>query len=368
MAKRRGRGRVGGRVGGGGGRGRGGRSVGRAGAAANAAASAEYNPEIDDLRGQVKGSRKREADLKAWYAQLAADYRGAQDSGMAALRSVQDATSRQLAEAASRSSADLSKLAGDDAALAKLVGGPQDAEGLSKIAQAGAAAERSRIALSAPVAQEQANFVARLGGDQAAARMQGIEERRAEQRRRDKIKADLTSARKEKGAARATRKEEIREADRGYALDRRQLGLSEREAAAAERQAEADAAMAQVEAAREARQDAISNRMEQERIGISRRNAATAARSKRGLSPAERRDRREHSGDAMAAAKALLGIKVPKSPKEWAKFEAALIEKLGSSYSAEATAAVSRLRKRQAAKRREGYAGRKAVETVKGFG
>ncbi|HXR30813.1 MAG TPA: hypothetical protein VN752_06700 [Solirubrobacterales bacterium] len=374
----RGRGRIGGARGGGGrGRGRGGGdSVGKflaphtgrqAGAIANAQAGAEYNPQIREERGAVKGSRKREADLGQWYAQLAADYQGASSQGAAALQAVQDRTSQQLAEASGRSTADLSKLSADDEAFAKLVGGPKDTEGLARIAEAGAAAQRSRVALNAPVAQEQANFVGRLGGEKVAARMQGIEERRAEQRRRDKLKKDLTATRKEKGKARVGKKEEIRQVDRSYVLDRKQLKLSQREARAAEQQAAADAALARIQAAQDARQDSIANRQAQERIGISRKNARTSARSQRatarnqreenkgGLSTAEKRARGEHSSDAMSAAKALLGIKVPKTAKQWAQFEAALIEKLGSSYSAEAARAVAKLRQAQAAKRRGGY-------------
>lgn len=374
MAKRgRGRGRVGGaRPHGGGGRGRGGDSVSKflaphtgrqAGAVANAEAGTEFNPGIHETRTQVKGSRKREQDLGSWYEQLAADYQGAQSQGAAALQSIEDTTSRQLAEAGQRSSADQADLASSDEAFAKLVGGPKDTEGLAKIAQAGQAAQAARVDQAKLPLSEQANFVARLGGDKAAARMQGIEERRAEQRRRDKLKSDLAQQRKEKGSARVANKERIREADRGYASDRAQLKLSRREARAAEQQAAADAALAQIESARKAQEGAVDSRQAQERIGISRKNAATAAKGQRatarnykednkgGPSQAEKRSRGEHQHDAMSAAKALLGIKVPKSSKDWSKFEAALIEKLGSSYSAEAAAAVAKLRKAQANKR-----------------
>lgn len=378
MPRGRGRGRIGGGARRGRGRGRGGsteqflapRTGRQAGAAANAAASAEYNPEIRQLRQEARGSRKREGDLGRWYAQLAADYRGAQSTGAAALQSVQDTTSRQLAEAGDRSSADLSKLISEDEKLAALSGGPKDTAGLTQIAQAGAAAERSRVALGQPVAQEQANFVGRLGGDKAAARMKGIEARGEERDRRLKIRSDLVGARKEKGAARATRKEEIRGADRDYATTLKQMQAEQQEARAAEQQAAADTALAQIEASREAEQDAIGNRMEQERIGISRRNARTSERSQRasarsdredkkgGLSTAEKRARGEHKSDAMSAAKALLGIKVPKNEKQWSQFQAALIEKLGSSYSAEAVAAVQKIRATQKKKNRQGYKGR----------
>lgn len=353
------RGRIaGGAVSGGRRGGRRGRGRGRSpGAVANAQVGPEFDPSIRQTRSEAKGSRKRERDLGDWYNQLAADYQGAQDKGLAALRSVQDTTTQQLGEAASRSSADQAALAAQDQEFAKLTGGPTDSRGLSKIAEAGSAAERSRVALNLPVAQEQANFVGRLGSDRAAARLGGIEARRDEGRRREKIRADLAALQKDKANARTGKAEEIR-------TTRQQAQIERQEARTAEREAAADAAMAQIESQREARQQAVDNRQEEERIAISRRNAKTGERSQRatarsyeedskgGPTPAERRDRKEHAGDAMSAAKAQLGVKVPKSDKEWAQFEAALIEKLGTSYGAEAAAAVAKLRKIQGYKNR----------------
>lgn len=339
----------------------------QAGAVANAEAGAEFNPGIRQGREEAKGSRKREQDLGAWYRQLVADYQGAAQTGAAALKSVEDTTTKQLGEAAERSSADQAALASQDEAFAKLVGGPKDTAGLSKIAQAGAAAERARVDQAKLPISEQGNFVARVGADSAAARLRGIEARGEERNRRDKILSDVAAQRKEKGGARVAAKEKIRESDRDYALNVKQAQLAQREARSAEQQAAADAALARIESARKAQQDAISNRQEQERIGISRKNARTSARSQRatarhyrkenkgGLTPAERRSRGEHAHDAMSAAKAQLAIKVPKSAKEWAKFESALIEKLGSSYSAEAARAVAKLRRQQSQKRQGAY-------------
>lgn len=355
----RGRGRVGGgghQGGGGRGRGRvggGGNSVGKflaphtgrqAGAIANAEAGTEYNPGIRETREQVKGSRKREQDLGSWYAQLAADYQGAQAQGAAALQSVEDTTTKQLQEAGARSSADQASLAASDEAFAQLTGGPKDTEGLAKIAQAGQAAQAARVDQAKLPISEQANFTARLGSDKAASRMQGIEQRRAEQRRRDKLKADLAAQRKEKGSARVTNKEKIRESDRSYSTDQKQLALQRREAASAERQAAADAALAQIEASRKAQQDAIGNQQEQERIGISRknarisaRNAKTSARSQRatakhyeeggganGLSPGEKNTNKKERQNAAALVHNAVAQAGPPSTKA----EAAELERL----------------------------------------
>jgi len=385
MARRRGRGRIGNGgshvhgggaapAGGGGrsrGRGRGkggGNSVGKflaphtgrqAGAIANSEAGTEYNPEIREGREQAKGSRKREGDLGQWYAQLASDYQGAQGAGAAALKSVEDTTSTQLAEAGGRSAAEQAALGAQDEQFASLVGGPKDTAGLAKIAQAAQAAGAARVDQSKPVLSEQANFVAQLGGNKTAARMKGIEARQEEQARRDKIIKGIGAVRKEKGQARVANKEKIRESDRGYAAEIAKLKLARREARSAEQAAAASAALAQVEAARQAQQDAIGNRQAQERLGVSRRNAKTSEASQRasarnsrednkgGLTTAEKRARGEHASDAMSEAKNLLEIKVPKSDEEWAKFQAALTEKMGSSYGSEAAKAVAKLREAQ---------------------
>jgi hypothetical protein len=396
MARGRGRGKVGanhgGRNHGGGGkkapgRGKTGgnflapRSERQATKAANAAANTEYNPGIRETREEIAGSRKRQGDLGQWYSQLASDYQAAQGAGSAALASVGSITAAQEAEAAQRSQSEQAELGAQDEAFASLTGGPKDTTGLATIAAAGAAAERSRVDEAKLPVSEQANFVARLGSDKVAARLKGVESRQEEQRRREKLKSNLAAQRKEKGSARVAGKEKIRESDRSYATELAQLKLAKREARTAEQAAAASAALAQLKANHEATEDSIANRQAQERIGVSRSNAKISAKNARAtaknsrtsaraaeatakhyeeensgkLSTAEKRARGEHSADAMAAAKALLGIKVPKSAKQWAQFEAALIEKLGSSYAAQAAEAVKKIRSAQANKGRRGY-------------
>jgi hypothetical protein len=380
MAQNRGRGR--GRIGAaslgrGRGRGRGG-GVGQflaphtgrqAGRIANSEAGTEFNPGIRQERQEAKGSRKRQADLGSWYAQLAADYGQGQAAGAAALQSVQDTTSKQLGEAGERSSADQARLAHEDESFANLVGGPKDTQGLSRIAEAGAAAARSRVALNQPVAAEQANFVARLGSDKAASRMKGIEARTEERSRRDKILSEIRATRKEKGQARVANKEKIRESDRGYAAEVAKLKLARREARSSEQAAAASAALAQVESARQAREGAISNRQAQERIGIERTNAATSRRSqqatarnyrnsnKGGLTPSERLGIKQGHQNAVATAKSLIRQrgKPIRSDTEWAELEEAVRTESEVS-AAEARAAVARLRKQAG---RAGYKRRK---------
>lgn len=365
------------------GRGGGGNSVGKflgahtgrqAGKIASAEAGREYNPEIRELREQAKGSRQREGQLADWYNQLQADYQGAQDAGAAALQSVQDTASKQLAEAGAASSADQQRLAEQDEAFAKLTGGPKDTTGLSKIAQAGAAAQRARVAIDTPIAQEQANFVGAVGGQKAAAGMRGIEARKEEADRREKLRDQAAAARREKGAATVANKEKLRESDRGYVSEQRKLKLEKREAASAEQQAAADQALARIEAARKAQAEAVGNRQEQERIGISRRNAnisaknaRTSARSQRatehhykesggknGLTPGEENtNKKERQNAAALVHSAVAQAGPPKTKAEAAELERLAVEAGGSPR--EVHRAIAKIVQREKAKRRSGY-------------
>lgn len=196
---------------------------------ANYEAGAEYNPKIRELRQASKGSRKHLQNIGSYYNKLAQDYGDAQQAGLAAFQTAQDTTAQQLAAASARSGEQIASLAKDDEDFAKLVGGPKDTAGLQEIAKAAAAADRARVAINAPTAQEQANYLASLGGYKAASRMQGIEARRDERRNRAKIKSDLTDTRREKAMTRVARKEQIREGDRAERAQRAQERLAKRE-------------------------------------------------------------------------------------------------------------------------------------------
>lgn len=314
------------------GRGRGGNSVGQflrlhtgrqAGKIANAQASTEFNPEIRSLRQQAKGSAARQGQIGDWYNQLAQDYAQAQTAGQTAFQSAQDATSKQLAEAAERSKGQQGELSKSDEEFAKLVGGPKDTAGLQKIAEAGAAAERSRVALNAPTATEGANYVASLGGMKTAARMKGIEARGEEAKRREKLISNLTAARKEKGSARVTATEKLRQSDRAYSSElkqqrqqRREFAQQKREAAVSAQQAAASMALDQANLARQVQEGRITTQQAQERIAISRRNAKTSEKSgaSGGLTPGERNtNKKEFQNAASLVHTAITNAGPPKN-------------------------------------------------------
>ncbi len=341
--------------------------------AVSAQAGLEFDPAIREGRQQAQGSRKREQDLGSWYQQLAADYAQSQQAGQQAFETAQNTTSKQLDEAAARSQGEQAELTKQDAEFAKTVGGPTNEVGLSTIAKAAAAADRSRVALNAPVAQTQANYLASLGGRRTAARMRGVEAQKEERSRRDKIRSDIGKLRKEKGAAKVVGAQKQSEAARDAATELAKLQLDRREAATAEQKATADTALARLKASHELSQDAIGNRQSQERIGISRRNSKTSARSQRatakhykqsgkgGLSPGERNtNRKERQSAASLVHTAVTQAGPPHNAAEAAELESIVVEKGGSPR--EVHRAVQTLLNRAKAKSRKGYANRAAAE------
>jgi hypothetical protein len=347
-----------------------------AGRIANAEAGTEFNPAIREGRQQAKGSRKRQADIGHWYSQLAGDYAGSQAAGNTAFKTAQDAVSKQLAEAGARGSGEVSELAGKDASIAALVGGPTNAAGIDQAAQAGAAADRSRAALNAPIATTQAAYLASLGGRRTAARMKGIEARGEESARREKILQDVGAARKEKGQAKVSNMEKIRESDRGYSLEQRKLKQAKKEAAISAQQSAASLAVSQANLAREVREGKISAQQAQERIEVERTNAKTSRRSqqatakhykqgaKGGLTASEIQAQKEGHQNAVASGHSLVqasGHGYPTTPQAWAQLEEAIRAESEVS-PAEARAAVARMKGEQAAAAKNPYPTRVAME------
>lgn len=307
-----------------------------AGRAANAEAGAQYNPAIREARQQAKGSRRRVKEIGSWYDQLAQDYGQSQASGQKAFETAQAATDKRLTEAGQRGQSELNELSAKDASLAALVGGPTDAKGKARMAAAGAATARSSAAATAPIATSQAAFLASLGGRRTSARMKGIEERREEGDRLSKIRSDIASTRKEKGQAKVSAYEKIREADRAQANEKARMRQAKREAAIQAKQAAAQLALS-------SQQNVIAARQSQERIGISRRNARTSERSQRataknyrrgdkgGLTPGERNtNKKELQNAASLVHIAVSKLGPPKNQAEAASLEAEAIAAGGS--------------------------------------
>jgi hypothetical protein len=319
----------------------------------------EYNPSIRAARAEARGSAKREKQIGGWYNQLASDYGAGAQAAQQAFTTAEQATNARLAEAGQRNTAALNEQSAKDDSFAKLVGAPTDASGMSQAAAAAAALERQRVTLAAPLTAMGANFVSSMGSRAAGTRLRGIEARKAEGDRRQKIKSDIGAARLEKGKAAVVAIDKLTRADREAASERAALGLKGKEAATDARQAQA-----RINVSR--RNSKISAR----NAGTAVRNAATTERSqqaterhykhgdkkgKDGLTPSERNAQKAGRKNALAAAQGLVkasGKGYPKTPQAWAQLEEAVRAEAEVS-PGEAQAAIARLRQRQEAQAKQ---------------
>lgn len=318
-----------------------------------AEANTEFGSAIHQTRSEAAGSKKRQRDIGSWFAQLSKDYAGAQKQGNKAFATQQASLRSMLGEESGAAASDTAEAAARDAALSKLLGGPTDSSGNATRTAAAKASDQARVTLSQLPASEQANFIAALGGRRTAARLQGIEARREEGERRSKILSDLKNLKQQKGAAITADTAKAKEANRSFRLQKEEAATSRRSAAASAASARASTRLAAVEAARQREQDEIGNRQEQERIGISRRNAKTAERSAKhsgGLTASERRSIKEGKQNATATAASLVNTHgAPKSATEWGELEEAVRKESGVE-AAEAKQAVAVIRQKLRAK------------------
>lgn len=337
-------------------RGRGGRRGGGGSPAsrqARAEANTEYGSAIHQSASEAAGSKKRQRQVGSWFAQLSKDYAGAQKEGNKAFATQQASLQKMLGEESGAATSDSAEAAARDAALSKLLGGPTDSTGNATRALAAKASDQQRVTLSQLPASERANFIAALGGRRTAARLQGVEARREEADRRSKILSDLKNLKKEKGQAITADTAKAREANRSFRLQKEEAATSRRSAAASAASARASSRLAAVESQRQAEQDQIGNRQEQERIGISRRNAKTSEKSagkSGGLTASERRAIKEGKQNATATAASLVNTHgAPKSAGEWGELEEAVRKESGVE-AAEAKRAVAVIRQKLRAK------------------
>lgn len=183
---------------------------------ARAQALSEFRPLERQIASEIQGSKKREGDLGSWYDQLAATIRQGGDRALAAFGTAEQATNARLGEESQRAQDTLKGLASSDKAFASLVGGPTNVKGLGQMAEAGAAAERQRSTLQAPITATRANFIASYAGRQNAAGLQGIEARQGERERRRKQQQDLGNLKRERGSSTIKNLQVLREQDQDY--------------------------------------------------------------------------------------------------------------------------------------------------------
>lgn len=325
---------------------------------AGAEANKEYKPILRGLRSEVAGSKKREGELGSWYGGLASQIGQAQQSAAASSAAQEKALTERLAQAGAQDSSALQAQASKNAELAKLLGGPTNTAGQAEAAKGTQALAQQRVSLTSPVSAERANYQNYLGGRQTSAIERGIEARKAETSRRRKIKEDLRAGKKERGQAVVSNLEKLREGARDYAIQKQAFGQKGKELAVSSREAA-------IERAQKARENAADRRISSRNAATSERNAATSERSQHntarhyreegkhsGLTPTQRRDRKESNQDAGAAVRRTVKANgVPKTAQEWAGLEAIVAKESGVG-AKRAAEAVRRYKKRTQSRNR----------------
>lgn len=193
----------------------------RARKVAKAQAGREFNPVIRQIKGEREGSRKRQKQLGDWFTglenQTADNYARSQVTGAR----VQMATDAQLKEAAKSNEEMLEGLAKEEAERAEKLGGTANTGMLAGIAAGNTATQQQAVSLAAPLQATELAHQRELLARRGAHRLAGVEARRDEMDRRDKIVSDLRAARRERGAATADRLQALRAEERDYDIQQR---------------------------------------------------------------------------------------------------------------------------------------------------
>jgi len=307
---------------------------------AGAEARAEYNPTIRAAKQEAAGSRARQKQIGEWFGGLEGQINQAAQATDASYAQANNALLAHAKAAADAAQASQGQIAQNNLDLTKLTGADPSLTTPSLAEGAAAAGQRaiSNEALAAPILQAGASQAGYLRSTGLNARREGIEQRGLESKRRLKIKEDLTALRKERSQKAVGNFRDIRGEERDYGIQRNAFGLQEKEAA------------------QNARDDAFDNRIAGRNAATSERNAATSERNaatsektaggRGGLTPSEKRQKREGKQNALATVNSLIQANgYPKNRASVAELERIVAEESEVS-SAEAKWAVQRYMRR----------------------
>lgn len=324
----------------------------RAGQIAKAQSRTEYQPIIRSIRGEARGSAKREKNIGDWYNQLAGQTTQNIATSQQTAANANAAIDKRLADSRAGDQEALSKLATTDAATAKLLGGPTNSAGLAQMAQGNSARNQQEIALTAPTTAQAANYTNYLGQRASSVKERGIEARGNESSRRKKIREDLRSAQKQKGAATVTHMQELRKGERDYQTALRAFPLEKQKLKS------------------EAANTAFDNRISAQNAATSARNANTSeysahhqnsnkpTRSEQRVERNEKTEKQRTHKNATSSAWTLYEAGNDGKPWEsWAALTKAVQKEEGVDPVA-AKAAVARLKKKVEAKQTSSAVGK----------
>lgn len=308
-----------------------------------ASTNLRFRPLERAIGADVRASQQRGREVGDWWQNYLNTVSAGQADTQAAYDQANTTFQGQIAQNSALDSANTAKLQEEAAKSAELRGTAVDMSGAQR--EVAAQAQRNYLgtaqagALSAAGANQRGylNEQKRIGAGQR------IASGKEEQRRERSLRKDRRDVRRERGDYATTFRGELRDKERDYLIQRSAFNLDRKEAAQDAREGARDAREKAGDRRYDRQQDRVNNRQEQERIGISRKNANEKESS--GRTPAEKRESREGQRNANATARSLFEQK--KWPS-WSALERA-VRKESEVSPTEAHKAVARLRRETAA-------------------
>lgn len=309
-----------------------------------AATNQRFRPLEKEIAGELRASNRRVKETGNWWQNYLDTVNQGRAETQAAYAQAGATNADQIAQASQIDSANTQALQAEAAKSAELRGVAPSTAPAER--EAAAQAQRNYLAAAQGGATQQmgANQFAYLTDQKRIGVGQSIASRKEEQRRGRSIMKDRRDVRRERGDYATTKRQELRDKEREYLIQRRAFPEAKAERRLEEREGARDARENAQERAEDRRQRSIENRQRQEGIGIDRRKTRNDERGEG--NPEAKEGRRNATATANRLVKQ---YGVPKTAKEWADLEEAVAKESEVSPS-EARQAVKRVKARAASK------------------
>lgn len=317
------------------------------------ATNLKFRPLERAVAGDVRASDRRVKEQGDWWQNYLDTVNQGRSETQAAYNQAGATNQAQIGQASAIDTANTAQLQAEANKSAELRGAAPSTAPAER--EAAMQAQRNYLAAAqgGATARAGANQFGYLTDQKRIGGGQSIASRQAEQRRGRSIRKDMRDVRRERGDYATTKRGELRKEERDYQIQRGAFGLDKAKAGLESQEAARSAGEAgrkeQLERAKfhsEARKrhsEERNTREDNERAEKSRREE----KGNGGLTPAERRSRREGYQNAWQEANALYASEPPpRSPSEWAKFQSHLAS-VSEVSPAEAAWAVKKLKARQ---------------------
>jgi len=275
-----------------------------------ASTNLKFRPLEREIGAEKRASERRVGEVGDWWQNYLDTVNQGRSETQAAYGQAGQEIQSQIGAASAADATNTQTLQAETAKSAELRGAPVDNSAAQREAAAGAQRNYLAAAFGGATAREGANQFGYLTDQKRIGVGQSIASRKEEQRRTRSIEKDRHDVRKERGEYATAKRGELRAGERDYLIQRKAFGLEKKEAAQSAKESARDAREKARDREYEHGQDAISNRQAQERIGVSKQSDKTG-----GLSPSEKRAKKQDWNNAKASAKTLF------ESKEWKSWE-----------------------------------------------